>query len=753
MHKYILTAVLLFSFESVFSQQNDLAFAAHDTIKNIENDSVKRRKTKSLQEISIHAKQHKKTVTAVRSGLKAMDNPQSLQTIGSETIEQQQAIRLSDVVKNANGVYVSSARGGAQESFWSRGYDMSANNIFKNGFRASSGSMPEVASLDKVEMLKGSSALLYGNVTPGGILNMVTKTPSFRNGAEISMQTGSYSFYKPTLDFYGPLSSSVAYSAIGSYEKADSFRDVVTRERYYFNPSVLFKATEKTEIILQGDYLHDNWTPDFGTGAIGKTLVNLPRNTYLGATWSNGQTRQASISTLIRNDFNDNWKLSGNVSLQDYTRRSIGTERIQPDANGNFKRPLGRNKNTELIIGQQISLIGNFNTGKIKHQLFTGLDSEYSFVQAYTYAFERTNYDPKSYDNPYDSDVNDETVNIFHPSTYQNQYAVPNSVNTKIAKTDTNRLGVYFQDLISLSDKFKVLTGLRWSWQESQLITTDFTKKPVTTIKDPKRIDAAFTPKIGLVYQPTSTVTLFGSYANSFTPNSGFDIYGKNIEASIIDQYETGIKTEFLKGKIATNVTLYMINNSNLAQIAAELPDGSINSNSQIKTLSGQTRSKGIEVDFTARPIEGLSINAGYSYNNMRFVDTNGLVGSFVEGDRIARTPVHTANTSFFYTIPTGFLKGLSIGSIANYIGDRIGGWNRDYAKNTTTGDLYIRDREIPVGGYVTIDTSLGYTWKRFSVLCRVSNITNELNYTVHENYSVNPIAPRQVMTTLKYKF
>ena len=258
-----------------------------------------------------------------------MDIPQSVQIIGAEVIEQQQSIRLSDVIKNVNGVYVGSARGGAQESFWSRGYDMSANNMFKNGFRFNGGSIPEVSSLEKVEVLKGSAALLYGNVAPGGILNMVTKTPSFKKGGEIGMQMGSYSFYKPSIDIYGPLNNIIAYRFNGSYENSESFRDVVKKERYYINPSFLFKVSDKTEITLQGDYLKDNWTPDFGTGIIGKEIVDLPRNLYLGATWSNGQTKTASVSGLVRHDFNKNWKLNFNTSFQDYNRTSKGTERIQ----------------------------------------------------------------------------------------------------------------------------------------------------------------------------------------------------------------------------------------------------------------------------------------------------------------------------------------------------------------------------------------------------------------------------------------
>jgi iron complex outermembrane receptor protein len=134
----------------------------------------------------------------------------------------------------------------------------------------------------------------------------------------------------------------------------------------------------------------------------------------------------------------------------------------------------------------------------------------------------------------------------------------------------------------------------------------------------------------------------------------------------------------------------------------------------------------------------------------MRFTKTSGLKGSFIEGDRVTRTPAHTANFSLFYTVPTGTLKNLSFGTIGNYIGNRVGGWNNEIDPSKPNG---IWDREVPVAGYTTIDVSAGYTWKKISVLCKLSNITNELNYTVHENYSMNPIAPRQVMTSLRYKF
>jgi iron complex outermembrane recepter protein len=725
----LLISVNCLAQNSVSSESKIYSYDENLTI----NDTVKNKKGKNLQEVIVTSNQHKKTVSVLRSGLKPMDTPQSIQIIGNEIITQQQAIRLSEVIKNVNGVYVGSARGGAQESFWSRGYDMSTNNMFKNGFRFNGGSIPEVSSLEKVEVLKGNAALLYGNVAPGGILNMVTKSPSFKKGGEIAFQTGSYSFYKPTIDIYGPLNNSIAYRFTGSYENSKSFRDIVKKERYYINPSFLFKLSNKTEIVLQGDYLNDNWTPDFGTGAIGKEILNIARNKYLGANWSNGKTQQATVSGLIKHDFNNNWKLNFNTSFQNYSRISKGTERIQPALDGTWNRPLGENKNLEQIFGDQLSLHGCFVTGKVKHQLFTGIDFENSYTDVYTFTFIPTTYG---------------NGNIFDFDNFNQGGAIPESTNTRIIKTDTKRLGIYAQDLISVTKKIKFLVGLRWSWQEAEAIAHD---KIANKILDPtKRKDVAFTPKLGLVYQPTKEISLFASYSNSFTPNTGVTIYNENIEASIIDQYEIGVKKDFWKGLLSTNVTLYQIKNSNLAQTAEFKTDGTINTDTNVKTLSGETTSKGIEFDITAKPIDGMNIIAGYSYNDMRFTKTSGLNGSFIEGDRLTRTPANTANLSVFYTIPSGTLKGFSLGTIANYVGKRVGGWNNQIDNKLPSG---IYDREIPLTDYTTIDVSAGYNWKQFSILCRLSNVANVLNYTVHENYSVNPITPRQVMTSFRYNF
>ncbi|AMO21201.1 TonB-dependent siderophore receptor [Flavobacterium columnare] len=739
-----------------------------ETENTVENDTA-RKKRYSLKEIEIRQHKQKKFVSTVRTGLKPFDNPQSLESIGGEVIYQQQSVRLSDVVKNANGVYVGSARGGAQESFWSRGYDMGTNNIFKNGFRQNGGSMPEVISLEKVEFLKGNSALLYGNVAPGGILNLVTKTPLFERGGELSFQTGSYDFYKPVIDFYGPLSKSIAYRVVSSFEKSKSFRDVVSRERYYINPSFLFKATQKTDVLLQMDYLYDNWTPDFGTGAFGKTILDVPISRYLGANWSNGQTRQGSLSALLKHQINDSWKFIANMSFQNYSRQFEGTDRIQPsNITGDLTRKLGKNKNVETLLGQQLGLQGSFKTFGFKHELFTGVDGETSYTDSYSYLFYT-----KQKDGKFIAITDYDKINIFDPITFSNEKGSQENYNSVLTKNQGKRFGFFAQDLISIHEKLKVLAGLRWSWQEVQstvynakidggnttspkgqtpFVLNHEADKDNAPIEGAIQVDKAFSPKFGLVFQPMQSIAIFGSYSNSFTTNTGVDIYNDPIKPSIINQYEAGVKTEFFKGNLTTGVTVYSIENNNLVQMAATTLDGKANSNSNIKELSGKTRSKGIELDITVTPIEGFKINAGYSYNDMRFVKTSGLVGSSLEGDRLARTPDQTANLSFFYTVQNGFFKNVSIGAITNYIGNRIGGWNNRYAKDKN-GTVFIEEREIPVSGYAVADATLGYTYKNISLLCKLSNVANTLNYTVHENYSINPIPPRQFMATLKYQF
>ncbi|WP_190242297.1 TonB-dependent receptor domain-containing protein, partial [Bradyrhizobium algeriense] len=121
-------------------------------------------------------------------------------------------------------------------------------------------------------------------------------------------------------------------------------------------------------------------------------------------------------------------------------------------------------------------------------------------------------------------------------------------------------------------------------------------------------------PKAGIVYQPSQNTSLFVSYANNFTTNSGTDVYGNLLPASIINQYEAGVKNSFLNGRINTTVSIYRILNSNLAQQAQYKADGvTLNTDATVKTLSGETTSDGIELGINAMLSQNLYFITGYS--------------------------------------------------------------------------------------------------------------------------------------------
>jgi len=678
-----------------------------------------------------------KPVSIGKISIDPMDLPQSIATISQTTIKNQQALRLSDIVKNVNGVYLTTTRGSVQENFAARGYAFSGTNLFKDGFRINSGVMPEVSSLEKIEILKGSAAILYGQVAPGGILNMVTKQPKFQFGGEVSMLAGSNDLYKPSFDIYGPVGSSIAYRVNGTFETANSFRDVVHYKRYYINPSLLFKLGQRTQLLVEGDYLKHNFTPDFGIGTVDNTKIpDLPRSKFLGTDWQYNTTQQTTTTVSLKHQFNSTWILDASTSYQLYKRDYYSTERIQAAANGDWIRPLGKINAQENFYAAQVNLTGKLRTRSIQHTLLAGVDGDRSFAINNDFSFPAVAGLPAgSYDQ----------INVYDPKKFVARTDIPDATNIRRREAPINRFGVYAQDLIKLSSKFNLLAGVRWSYVQTVGIdSTNFLTGAKT--KGTTRNDNAFSPRFGLVYKAAESTSLFASYASSFSVNTGTDIYGSSLPPSIIDQYEVGIKNDFFKGMVSVNLTLYHIVNNNLAQTALFDKDGNQNSNTSIKVLSGQTKSDGVELDVAAQPIAGLSVLAGYSYNNARYTKTDTTKGGFIEGEKLVNNPSNTANASIFYIFHKGSLRGFKFGATVLYIGDRLGG------NNNTVGQTQTYSRLIPVDGYTVIDVSAGYTYKKISVMAKLSNITNTLNYYVHENYSINPLSPRQFVATVSYK-
>lgn len=713
-----------------------------------ESDTLK---IQQIEDINLHktGNPNKARSMSSKSNLTIMENPQPVAIVTHEIIEQQQSKQLSDVLQNVNGLYITSSRGNSQDSFGGRGFNFGNDNIFKNGARVNSGVFPEVSGLERVEVLKGGNAMLYGNVAAGGVVNLITKKPRFDFGGSVGLSGGSWNSYKPTVDFYGPLTEKIAFRVNGAYETADSFRDVVSSSKYYFNPSILFNIGENSQLIVEADYLKNEFTPDFGIGSItnkdGSYEMNglLSRKDFVGADWQFQNVEQATTGITFNHQFNDVWTLNAVASYQNYTKDYFSSERVEwgyatPDATRlSWKRPINRTYAEQNYTSLQVNLNGEFKTGNVNHKILVGTDGDYGTNDSYAYDLSQKQYGTNGSTNG--------TIYLDDPSTWASG-AIPDAVRKDRNRIPTQRFGVYAQDYIELSDKFKVLAGLRWSYIENKNSERlNFADGKIT--EGQGTVDRAFSPKGGLVYMPNDHLSLFATYTNSFSANTGEDaVTGLALKPSLIDQFEVGMKHNFWNNAVALNLSVYQIENRNFYQ-TAEMKDGLPNSNSTYKEFAGKMRSQGVELDITGNPYPNLSIIAGASYNHSVYLDTPADFG-YVENQRLVRTPATTANASVFYTF-TDYVKGLKLGASVYYIGDRIAGWN-DTKK--TLVDRNGVSRFLEVGDYMTASVSVGYDWKKFSVMGKVGNLFDTVDYNYHENYSVNPITPRNFYMTLTYK-
>ncbi len=762
MKKQLVTLGLLFTAVSLSAQ-----------MKNTETDTIR---IQTIEDVNLHktGNPNKAKSSSIKSNLTVMETPQPIAIVTHEIIEQQQAKQLSDVLQNVNGIYITSSRGNSQDSFGGRGFSLGNDNIFKNGGRVNSGVFPEVSGLERVEVLKGANAMLYGNTAAGGVINMITKKPRFNFGGSVGMNAGSWNSYKPTVDIYGPLSKNVAFRVNGAYEYAESFRDVVKSNKYYFNPSFLFNLGSKSQLIIEADYLKNDFTPDFGIGTITNTdgsykLNNLlDRNSFLGTDWQYQNVQQASTTATFNHQINEKWTLNAVATYQNYTKDYFSTERVQwayDKTNRLFwNRPLNRTYNEMNYTSAQVNLNGEFSTGKINHKVLIGGDADYGAADSYTY------YNPdnnKAYGTSYYFGTNGAagingqpgTIYLDDSSTWASGIQ-PNAATLSKSRINTRRIGFYAQDFISLTTQFKVIAGLRWSYIENMpTIKTDFKTVKGSTV-DPNSIttktlvpntstsDQALSPKVGIVYMPNDNLSVFATYTNSFAANTGTDIYLNALKPTTIDQYEIGAKKNIWNNAVSFNVSLYQIRYNNYYGTAEFRADGSVNSDSTIKEYIGKLDSKGFEVDITGNPTPQLSIIGGFSYNHSVYKDTPNTLNAYVEDQRLVRTPATTANLSAFYKF-NNKLQGLKVGAGIYYVGNRFAGWNDTKATLTSRSNV---TRMFEVDSYVTVSLSAGYEWKKFSIQGKVGNLFDTVNYNVHENYSVNPITPRNFYFTLTYK-
>jgi iron complex outermembrane receptor protein len=302
---------------------------------------------------------------------------------------------------------------------------------------------------------------------------------------------------------------------------------------------------------------------------------------------------------------------------------------------------------------------------------------------------------------------------------------------TPLTKTmaPIRRFGIYAQDLIHLNEQWKVLAGIRYSYQQTLSDVYNYTTKKTTSSSN---FDGAFSPRLGIVYKPSFHHAFFASYSNSFTLNTGVDINNQALPPSLIDQYEVGVKNDIWDGLVSVNVTAYRILNNNLAQ------NSLVNATtySYVKEMAGSVQSEGIELDLMSKPVAGFSFSGGYSFNETKYVKSN----TYIEGSLLKYNPRHTANVGIQFRH-----QGLQVGLTTVYIGERFAGRS---TRVLVANDAY---RLIALPAYLQADLTAGYTYKKMSLRARMANLGDVINYNVHDDNSVNPITPRNYSLTLTY--
>jgi len=663
-----------------------------------------------------------------KAGIAAIDLPQSVTVLGKDVLDRQQVLTVGDALMNVSGVYVMGTTGGVQQEIGARGYQFNSTNTFKNGMKFNNGIMPDVSSVDRMEFLKGSAAILMGNVTAGGVMNIVTRKPLFDRGGQIGFRTGSYDFYKPTLDIYGPVSGSrtVAYRVVSSYEKERSFRDKVKGERYYINPSFLIRAGKKVQVLVEGDYLTDTHTSDFGVGAINYVIPDIPRSRFLGAPWSTNKAVESNITVTTTYQINDRWQLRSLDGFYNYTADLYGTSR--PDdgggaaiqANGNWVRGVQHSATNEHYYLAEADLVGKFNTGSIRHQFLFGVSADKDQTNTLAYNL-LTVYD---------------SINVFDLNKFPQRTDIPTLTRNTFTRAPLSTAAVYAQDLISVTPELKILLGGRLGYVQSLSGVYSYATARTTPSADYAH---PFSPRIGIVFQPASTLSVFTSYSNSFTTNTGTDTAGRALPLSFIDQYEAGFKSDLLDRLLSFNVTTYTIVNSNLAQMS--LANG--NTNSNIKELAGQVTSKGVEAELSTKSIHGFAVMAGYSYNDSRYTQSN----TYPKGSKLQYAPGNIVTASVYYSF-SGALRGLGAGLTGLYVNGMNGG--RVPRLHPTAAQLNYS--LIPLPDFTQLDVTVGYSYRQLTFGLKCSNLFNALGYYAHEDGSVNPTAPTQFAATVTCK-
>jgi iron complex outermembrane recepter protein len=655
-----------------------------------------------------------------------------------------------EAIQNVSAVMREGSIIGEGEAFTIRGFRQ--QDIFKDGFRdgqavgfsLNATGPTDVANLDRIEVLKGPAAILFGRGEPGGVVNYVTRTPYFGQRVELDQRIGSYDFFRTVVDGnwqLAPDKSAVRLDA--AYENSASFRDFVHGQRYFLAPSLLWRIDEKSTLTLRTEYNYDKRGADRGLPYFnGQVLAGVPYGRYLGEPGATELTNKPFRGLISLDHRWSDWadtvvsvhgRYSQSHGIYFALQNSGGF--VSNPATGSISRAAGALDITDT--GTTVRVDQTFS-GTLYRRAQAGGGTEGQSVAEGGFPTVR-NQLLLSFE--YERQTNDALqkfsalapINAFNP-VYTGYVPLPFFPGfppefPQTGKVAADSYSLLLLDRILLGERAYLSFGGRSEWfSGSQSVTYPPNNifKPSSGSPD----QFTFNPTVGLVIKPSRPLSLYLSYAastNSFlnleTKTQGGDIVAPEKSRA----YEAGAKAELMKGRLLLTTAAFKIDKTNVVGTDPSNPFFSIN--------SGGQRSQGFEFDLAGEPIPGWRINLDYAYVDARIVDAPKNLNV---GHRLYGAPFNSAGGFTTYEFQADALKGLGLGGGIFFAGQ---------VQNTNANN-----GQLP--GWAQTDLVAYYKQGRYRAQLNVKNLFDrQFYYTLNNPFSVQPATPRTFVGSLSVAF
>lgn len=653
------------------------------------------------------------TSTATLTNMPMLDIPQVVNTVSDKVLEDQHATTLDEALYNVSNVVQTNTLGGTQDAFVRRGFGANRDgSIMTNGLRTV---LPRSfnAATERVEVLKGPASTLYGILDPGGLINVVTKRPEKIFGGSISATSSSFGGGTGQVDVTGPIEGTrLAYRLTGEYQDEDYWRNFGNERSTFIAPSLTWFGDDATVTVL---YSHRDYKTPFDRGTIfdlnTKKAVDVDRKTRFDEPFNvtDGQSDLAQLNAEYR--VNSQWTARFDYSYsQDKYSDNQARVMAYDSKTGTLTRRVDATQgSTQRMQSTRADLQGNVDIAGFYNEILTGVSYE--------------NYDLLRTDMMRCKNV--KGFNIYNPVYGKLDECTTVSAADSDQTLKQESYSAYAQDALYLTDKWIAVAGLRYQYY------TQYAGKgrPFNVNTDSR--DEQWTPKLGLVYKLTPSVSLFANYSQTFMPQSSIASYIGDLPPETSNAYEVGAKFDLFDG-VTANIALFDIHKRNV------LYNESVGGETIAKT-AGRVRSQGVEVDLAGSLTENTNIIASYGYTDAKVLEDPDYAGK-----PLPNVPRHTGSLFLTYDIHNAFAGNtLTLGG---------GGHGVSRRSATNGADYYLP-------GYFVADAFAAYKMKlQYPVTLQVNvkNLLDKTYYTssIATNNLGNQIGdPREVQFTVKMEF